>query len=545
METIVRLAHKIANLRGLPVLIFIAIGLGLYLPFLHNPLFFDDLPFFKSGQLEDIFLNGFSFSLRWLPYFTTAWIDLIFNHNIAIQRGINLTIHVATTAMLYTLIKQISNHVAPHRNNDRAALAGALLFLLSPIAVYAVGYLVQRTILMATLFGLLTLNTYFDGLVTRKKAYFVFSGGFYLLSAFSKQHAVLLPAVAIAMTPLAIPLNRETLKRFIVPLALYLPIFVLVVLKSKSDVGHAYEPQGNEFLTGYLGAIDANLAWALSAYTQASLFFKYLLLTVFPNPAWMSIDMRVPFAEQLTQPKYVLAVVAFLAYGFTASILLFKGGRKALVGFALIAPWLLFGVEFSTVRIQEAFVLYRAYLWIPLLFLLMPTLTNKLSNKQFWPLILIFASVYTVVARDRLESFSTPFTLWDDAVQKLPKKENVPGAARPYFNRANEYMALKQRKIAISDYSNAIKLNPELATLYLARGNAYWLEKNYILATQDINTVLRLEPDNANGYYVDGLINKSRGYKAEANRKFEIACKLKSMGACIEIKKISSLYMGK
>ena len=532
--------RKISTSRGLPVLILIALGLGLYFPFLHNPLFFDDLPFFKSGQLEDVFLSGFSFNLRWLPYFITAWIQLIFDNNIAVQRGINIALHVATAAMLYTLVKQISDHVAPHRNNDRAALAAALLFLLSPIAVYAVGYLVQRTILMATLFCLLALNTYFDGLVTRKKAYFIFSAGFYLLSAFSKQHAVLLPAVALAMTPLAIPFNRDALKRLIFPLALYLPVFVLVVLKSKGDVGHAYEPQGNEFLMGYLGAIDAHLAWALSACTQAGLFFKYLLLAIFPNPAWMSIDMRVPFAEQLTQPKYVLAVIAFLAYGFTASILLFKGDRKALVGFALIAPWLLFGVEFSTVRIQEAFVLYRAYLWIPLLFLLIPALTNKLSNKQFWPLILILAVAYTVVARDRLESFSTSFALWDDAVQKLPKKENVPGAARPYFNRANEYMALKQRKMAISDYSHAIKLNPELATLYLARGNAYWLEKNYILATQDINTVLRLEPDNANGYYVDGLISKSRGYNAEANRKFEIACKFKSMGACIEIKKISS-----
>lgn len=524
--------------RKISILLLCAIPtFALYFPYLHNPLFFDDLPFFKNGILEDIFLAGFSFNIRWLPYFTTAWIHLIFDNDIVIQRSINLVLHLATGAMLYTLIKQISNHVAPHRNNDRAALAAALLFLLSPIAVYAVGYLMQRSIVMATLFGLLALNTYFDGLVTRKKAYFIFSAGFYLLSAFSKQHAVLLPAVALALTPLAISINRHTLKQLIFPLALYLPIFVLIILKSKSEVGQVYEALGNNFLTEHVGSPDAHLAWALSAITQSGLFFKYLLFTIFPNPNWMSIDMRVPFAQQLTQPKYVVAVIAFLAYGITSLVLLFKGGRRALIGFALISPWLLFGVEFSTIRIQEPFVLYRAYLWIPLLFLLVPVLTNKLSNKLFWILILSIAIAYALSARDRLQSFTTTLALWEDAVHKLPADLNVPGAERPYFNRANEYMAAKKRLAAIADYSQAIKLNPELGTLYLSRGYAYWQEKNYALATQDINTIIRLEPNNLNAYYVGGLISKSAGFDTEATKKFEIACKMKSIPACMEVKK--------
>ena len=531
--------------RSLIAFILIVPALALYLPFVHNPLFFDDLPFFKTGQLEDVFLAGYSFNLRWLPYFTTAWIQLIFDNNIAVQRGINLGLHLATAAMLYTLIKQISNHVAPHRNNNRAALAATLLFLLSPIAVYAVGYLIQRTILMATLFGLLALNTYFDGLVTHKKAYFIFSAGFYFLSAFSKQHAVLIPAVALAMTPLAISINRQSLKQLITPVLLYLPVFVLVAYKAKADVGHAYEPLGTEFLSAQFGAIDPHQAWLLSAMTQAALFFKYLLLTALPNPGWMSIDLRVPFPEHLTQPGFVLAAVAFLAYGVMASILLFKRGRKALVGLALIAPWLLFGVEFSTVRIQEAFVLYRAYLWIPLLFLLVPVLTNPLQNKIFWPLILSIALIFCLSARDRLESFSSGFSLWNDAVLKLPKNDNVPGAARPYFNRANEYQAANNRTAAIADYSQAIKLSPELGTLYLARAYAYWQEKSYVLATQDIDITLRLEPNNANAYYVRGLILKSSGSNTEATDAFEIACKLKSMGACIEIKKLATLFKDK
>jgi tetratricopeptide (TPR) repeat protein len=275
--------------------------------------------------------------------------------------------------------------------------------------------------------------------------------------------------------------------------------------------------------------------------TQAALFFKYLALTLVPYSGWMSIDMRVPFAQHLTEPKYVFAAVAFLGYGLTAAILLFKGGRRALVGFALISPWILFGVEFSTVRIQEAFVLYRAYLWIPMLFLLVPVLTNTLNNKIFWPLLLCVAGLFFVSAHNRLESFTSTFALWNDAVEKLPKTDNLPGAERPYFNRANEFMAIRNRTAAIADFSKAIQLNPNLSPFYLSRGYAYWQEKKYLLATQDVNMAIQLEPNNGNAYFVGGLISKSTGDITKANNKFEIACRLKSMGACIEIKKLDTL----
>ena len=44
--------------------------------------------------------------------------------------------------------------------------------------------------------------------------------------------------------------------------------------------------------------------------------------------------------------------------------LIWRGGRLGLLGFALLAPWLLFATELSAVRIQEQFVLYRSYLWM-------------------------------------------------------------------------------------------------------------------------------------------------------------------------------------
>ena len=234
-------------LKWMPLAMVVTIG-GLYWTSLGYAPFFDDINFFERSGLNLIFLRGFEFELRWLPYFLTAWADLIFNDNIFVQRAINVGLHLAAAFVLYALVKQVSNHVAPHNNNSRAAMAAALLFLLHPLAVYAVGYLIQRTILMATLFGLLSLNTYFDGLVTRKKTYFLFSALFYLLSAFSKEHAVLIPAVALAMTPLAIPINRHTWRQLVLPFALFIPIALLVLIKSQSNLGRVYEPFAEELV---------------------------------------------------------------------------------------------------------------------------------------------------------------------------------------------------------------------------------------------------------------------------------------------------------
>src|SRR5439155_18537206 len=82
---------------------------------------------------------------------------------------------------------------------------------------------------------------------------------------------------------------------------------------------------------------------ALSAMTQSMLFFKYLLLWIVPNVAWMSVDMREPFAEHLFVWPHTIGFVAFVAYPALAWLLLRKGrGSAALAGFGLLAPWILF-----------------------------------------------------------------------------------------------------------------------------------------------------------------------------------------------------------
>ena len=268
--------------------------------------------------------------------------------------------------------------------------------------------------------------------------------------------------------------------------------------------------------------------------TQAALFFKYLLLVVFPYPGWMSIDMRVPLAQHFSQPKYLLGMLALAAYGVTALFCLLKQGRRGLVGYALLAPLLLFAVEFSTVRIQEPFVLYRTYLWIPLLFTFIPAVSYAASDRVFWVVILTMAAVFAVASNDRLNSFSSEYALWDDAVNKLPNLP-TPGSARAYNNRGRQNLQKGDFVAAIADCTRAIQANPKYQTAYQVRAFAHMNEGNHQAAIQDANTVATLFPKDPNVYTLLGAVYRGAGQIDKAITYFEIACNRKLFTACHEL----------
>ena len=77
--------------------------------------------------------------------------------------------------------------------------------------------------------------------------------------------------------------------------------------------------------------------------------------------------------------------------------------------------------------------------------------------------------------------------------------------ADAYFNRGVAYDNLKQYRQAISDYDQAIRINPRHANAYNNRGNAYHGLKQYHRAIRDYDQAIRLNPRHAKAYYNRGL----------------------------------------
>lgn len=517
------------------VLVLCIASVLLYGGSLHNAVVFDDVGII--GNAEKIHAGLASrFQLRWFPYFsiTFAWTHLA--ADISWLRAGNLTLHVAASLALFALLRRLIPLVEPTGPQkipaDRVALASALLFSVHPAAVYGVAYLIQRSIVMATLFSLLCLMTYLQGLVQKRPAWFLLSAACYFVAVFSKEHSVMVPAVALAMTMLIRKPSRALAKEVALPFCLYTLIGSFVVWSTRGLLGIPYEPEGARLLWEMFGQdLPAN-AHLLSAITQGYLYFKYAVLWFIPNPAWISIDMREPFASGLTAWPHALGFIAFLAYGLAGIWMLFSGGRRALVGFFLLYPWLLFAPEFSAIRIQEPFVLYRSYLWGAGFTTLCALALFHCPRYVAVALLSIALALLTLAGTNRLASMTSNLTLWDDAEKLVRANPSASFPERIYFNRGNAFFDVRQYRQAIEDYTTAIGFRPNVAAIHNNRGFAHLELRQPREALADFDAAIARHPAHGRAHIGRGIALEMIGLPVAAAEAFRQSCTLGYPATC-------------
>lgn len=442
--------------------------------------------------------------MRWLSYATFGWTFDVVGRDWIWHRLGNVLLHAAAASALFLFLSRLFAVVIPaatprvNRSIDPSAVAafGALLFLVHPIAAYGVAYLAQRPIVMATLFGLLSLSLFLEGLVRNARGWFVASAIAYFAAVFSKEHCVMLPAVAAALAVLVRGWPPRPLRALALPFALYVAIASLVVLRAKGLLGTQYEPFADfavRQLSGPDGLADPSGLYALSVINQGYQFFRYLLAWLLPIPAWMSIDLRFGFPAHLVSWPQTAAFLAWLAWPVFAAGLLVRGGRAALAGFAMLGPWLLALPEVATVRVQEPFVLYRSYLWMSLLPAAIPVLVAKLPSRWGYALLVAASLALLPPLFDRLATFSSAYRLWDDAVRKNTNM-NASYMDRAYRNRGvAQYQAGRYRD-ALLDFNRALELDPRNPLSWQLRGALHMLVGQDERALSDFSRALELDP---------------------------------------------------
>jgi S1-C subfamily serine protease len=78
--------------------------------------------------------------------------------------------------------------------------------------------------------------------------------------------------------------------------------------------------------------------------------------------------------------------------------------------------------------------------------------------------------------------------------------------AKAYFDRGMASFEGQQYDKAISDYSEAIRLDPTLGSAYANRGLAYYSKKDYDNAIRDYTKAIRLDPTSSITYSNRGLV---------------------------------------
>ncbi|MFA6920703.1 MAG: hypothetical protein WC216_02575 [Gallionella sp.] len=512
---------------------------ALYGQFLHNPIVFDDLQFFlldnDGHSAIEQFASRSLLDLRTLPYATLAWNAQLFGYELPPFRIENLMLHwlvVIALAMfvlrLYRAVLPADRSAGENTGMETSVLVVVSLFALHPLGVYAAGYLVQRSIVMATLFSVLALWAYLKGCDESNKRWLWASVALYFLATHSKELVIMLPAVILAMTVLVDEDWKDRLRRNWPVFTGYAVIALLTIAQIRGVLGHPYEINSVEMLD-----VPEN-AFFYSILTQCWLFFKYGFLWLLPNPGWMSVDMREPFAQGVFS-VYGVALLAYLIYGIIAFKLLLTRGRRGLLGFALLFPWLMFATEFSTVRIQEIFVLYRSYIWTVGGVMLLPLALMQLNARLTIFVSVLLAATLFMVSMERLQSFAHPIVLWDDAEKLVKNRQSLPGVWRIYYNRGTAFLNAAIIDTAISDLQRSAALNPKLSAIPGNLGVAYSKIDQNELAIQAFSRAIALDqeqksPPSANYYSGRAGAYEASGQQLKAAIDYEVVCLLANKG---------------
>lgn len=518
--------------------------IALYAQFLWNPVVFDDVGFFDGTAHEQYLETLFSFDLRWLPYASFEWTRALFGFDVIWFRLGNLALHLATTITLFFFLRRLFERTLPVNKESAEILSphwlaffGALLFALHPAAVYAVGYLIQRSMLLATLFTLLTWRLFLEGLIRENQRWLLASAATYFLAVISKEHSIMAPAVTIALLLLVNNSQIRYQLKLIWPIFILYGLiggFVIFQIKSRHILGQAYEPIAADLISTLGSGFDARLAYPLSMLTQCFLFFKYLWVWIAPSPAWMSIDMPQNFARSLWSWPEIAGLIGFVIFPVFAIRLLLQREAKGLLGFALLCPWLLFATELSTIRIQEPFVLYRSYLWMAGAFTVLPFLCQKLNARQATITLSLVVLFMMPLSWLRLTTFSHPLLLWEDAARLVENTtDNRLGIDRVIYNRGLELGKTKHYAEAIEDFTKAIKLNGYyIGDAYNNRSVAYKQTGQYLLALNDSNKAIELAPKRPIYYLGKAHVLEALNDSTGAMLAYKQSCILGLADAC-------------
>lgn len=436
-----------------------------YAPGVGSPLFFDD-ELLTSGELFRLY-GALEVRERLLSYGSFVWVQALAGEGWWKQRVVNVLLHMAVVAALWGFYRELLRHVvsADDHNQkvvEQSGVAPALLvavgfFALNPVAVYGVAYLIQRSILMATLFVVLGLWCVARGLASRRWAgYAALALLCYALAVAAKEYAVFAPLAALPVYVLVARPSRARMAGVAMAVCAVGGLGVAALLwRYGALIGKPFDDFSRTYLLqlAQLSPDAATQAWPLSVMNQAYLFFEYGLRWVMPWSGWLSINLRPVFPVSFLTFPHLLGPLAYLAVLVGGWLLVLRyRDTRALAGLSLLLPALLFPTEFATVWVQDPFVLYRSYLWaigIPgLVFLAV----SGFSGRTLAVVALVAGALLGWQSLDRVLSISSPERVYTDAIAKLTSDPRAVGRWFPYLNRGNVYFDANQMKLAEQDF---------------------------------------------------------------------------------------------
>jgi len=381
----------------------------------------------------------------------------------------NLALHLANGVLLYQLARRLATRLLPEACRARLephmlALLATALWLLHPLNVSTVVYVVQRMDELATLFVLMGLLCYTEGrerMLRGESGPLVAVlgvGAFGLLAVFSKENGALITAYALVIEACCYRFvagtarERMAIKAFFV-LTVALPIALFL----------GYLGLHPQWLTaGYAGR-DFTLYQRL--LSEARILCDYLAWIIVPLPSRMGVyhdDFMT--STSLLHPGTTLAAIVFLLSLMLAAWVL----RRRSPGLAFGVAWFLVGQSMeSTILPLELVFDHRNYLPMAGLLLglvcaLMPSVATYWSRRT----IAVVCSALVLILAGSTASWANT---WGDPLRLAlteatdhpysPRAQYEAGRQIIFKGTANGQRAAAERE-AIPYFERGMRLDP-------------------------------------------------------------------------------------
>ncbi len=338
---------------------------------IHGDFLFDDFPnIVQNPPLRDAangqpdwfaiaFMTGSGQLRRPLSMLSFGLNAHAFGMNAAAFKIVNVAIHLANGLWLFALLRRLLPFLLPATRSASAtgvALLASAVWLLHPLHVSSVLYIVQRMNLLAAMFVLIGLLCYVEGRVRMlrgERGLLVALSGlcvFGLLAVLCKENGALIFPYALAIEWFGLrfaapPAQRRRLVGFFLA-TVGLPCALFIAYLAMHPEMLAYTRNGFTLYTRLL--------------SQARVVCDYLLWIVLPLPAFMGMyhdDIAV--SGGLLAPPTTLLSIAFLA-GLVALAWRYRARQPAL---ALGVAWFFVGHSLeSTIFPLELVFEHRNYL---------------------------------------------------------------------------------------------------------------------------------------------------------------------------------------